>query len=593
MVLPASRRMLLCLAVLGVLSGCSGGGSGDSSGGTSSSSSSSSVGTLNKAEAFRFLNQSTFGATETDAQQLSMLGDVNNRYGLWITQQLAVTPSVNSLAYVLASYPDPVPVGFNPQSLQVARVDQWFQNAMHAQDQLRQRVAYALSQIMVVSQVGALQNLPFATADYYDMLVRNALGDYRTLLEEVTLHPAMGVYLSMLGNQKADVTGTIRPDENYARELMQLFTIGLVELNLDGTARLDVAGQKIPTYNQATIEGFARVFTGWKWACPSTNLNCTFANTRVQVSPVSGFNQIKPMQFYADQHETGTKQVLSYPGTVLTTIPAGQTGAKDLDDALDNIFNHPNVAPFISKQLIQKLVTSNPTPAYVQRVATVFNNDGSGQRGNLAAVVRAILLDSEARVTPAGTAVNTAGKMKEPLLRITQLWRTYGAAAASGRYIASTNFGGGGIAAPLTNYGQGPLQSPSVFNFFSPFYAPPGEIANQNLVAPELQLANEFLNTTLTNFFWTQANNRTTAQTQANPDTVVINTVEEIALAANSESLINRVADKLLGGADQMSPTLKAQAKTQIERSAATATATRVADAIYLVAGSPEYALQR
>jgi hypothetical protein len=216
-----------------------------------------------------------------------------------------------------------------------------------------------------------------------------------------------------------------------------------------------------------------------------------------------------------------------------------------------------------------------------------------GVRGNLSAVVRAILLDSEARTAPSGTAVNTAGKTKEPLLRITQLWRAYGANAASGKFIASTNFGGGGIAAPSTNYGQGPLQSGSVFNFFSPFYAPSGEIANGNLVAPELQLANEFLNTTLTNFYWTQANNRTTAQTQANVDTVVINTAEEMTLAANSDALLNRVAEKLLGGADQMSATLKTQAKAQIERSAATAAATRVADAIYLMAGSPEYALQR
>ncbi len=445
-------RILYSLALL-FLAACSG-GSGGSGGGGGSSSSASSVtpANISQAEGFRFLNQTTFGATEASAQQLIALGDP--AYSRWIDQQLLVTPSINTLSTTLVAYPDPLPTNFNIANLHANRVEQWFQNAMTASDQLRQRVAFALSEIMVVSQVGALQNLPFATADYYDLLVRNALGDYRTLLEEVTLHPAMGIYLSMLGNQKAVPATNIRPDENYARELMQLFAIGLVELNLDGTPKLDSGGQPIPTYNQAIIEGFARVFTGWKWACPTTTPVCTFANTRVQAAPVAGFNQVKPMQFYADQHETGTKQVLSYTGATVTTIPAGQTGPQDLTMALDNIFNHPNVGPFISKQLIQKLVTSNPTPAYVQRVATVFNNDGTGKRGNLGAVVRTILLDSEARTAPSGSGVNTAGKMKEPLLRITQLWRAYGAAAASGRFIASANLGGG-IAAPSTSLWSG------------------------------------------------------------------------------------------------------------------------------------------
>lgn len=585
MAVSASQKVLLCLSLMGLLTGC--GGGGGSSSGSGSSSSAPPLASITQAEAYRFLNQSTFGATEASTQQLIALGDP--AYSRWIDQQVNLLTSNASLNTVVAAFPDPVPTGFNRQTLHGNRVDYWFQSALSGSDQLRQRVAWALSQIMVVSQVGALQNLPFATADYYDMLMRNALGDYRILIEEVTLHPAMGVYLSMLGNQKANPAANIRPDENYARELMQLFTIGLVELNIDGTPRLDGSGQPIPTYNQAIIEGFARVFTGWKWACPTTAPNCTFANTRVQVDPVAGFNQVRPMQFYADQHETGTKQVLNYPGATVTTIPANQSGGQDLTMALDNIFNHPNVGPFIGKQLIQKLVTSNPSPAYVQRVATVFNNDGTGRRGNLAAVVRAILLDSEARNAPGGA---TAGKLKEPLLRITQLWRAYGATAASGRTNAAANFGGG-IAAPSSNYGQGPLQSASVFNFFSPFYAPPGEISNQNLVAPELQLATEFLNTTLTNFFWTQANNRSTSQTQTNPDIMVINTQEEVGLAGDSEALINRVARRLLGGTDQISATLKAQAKAQIERSAATATATRVADAIYLVASAPEYALQK
>ena len=402
----------------------------------------------------------------------------------------------------------------------------------------------------------------------------------------------MGIYLSMLGNQKANTATNIRPDENYARELMQLMSIGLIELNMDGTARLDATGAQIPTYNQNIIEGFARVYTGWKWACPSTNQNCTFANTRAELAPVANFNQVKPMQFYSDQHETGTKQVLTYSGAAMSVIPANQSGAQDLKDALDNVFNHPNVAPFIAKQLIQKLVTSNPSPAYVQRIAQVFANDGSGKRGNLAAVVKALLLDSEARTAPTGAAVATTGKVKEPLLRITQFWRAYSARAASGRITTAGNFIVGGALSPSTTTGQGPLQSGSVFNFFSPFYAPPGEIADANNVVPELQLATEFLNTQVTNQFYNYAFLATSGRT-VGADVIVIDITAETAVAADATALVNRVADRLLGSNALLSTTLRSQTIAQVNRSATTATATRVGDAIYLISGSPEYGVLR
>lgn len=545
-----------------------------------------------KVEAYRFLNQATMGATETEAQRLIGLGDSSNAYGRWIDAEIAkpastLRPHVETAYVTLAAG-----ANFNLVQLNAPRVEKWFENALRGDDQLRQRVAFALSQIMVVSQVGALQNLGFATADFYDMLSRNAFGNFRVLLEDVTLHPAMGVYLSMLGNQRA-VSGTnLRPDENYARELMQLFAIGLVELNTNGSTRLDSAGQPIPTYDQTAIEGFARVFTGWKWACPSTNANCTFNNVRPQIVPVAGYNQVLPMRLYPEQHEPGSKQLLNYPGVALANglLPAGQTGAQDLAAALDNIFNHPNVGPFIAKQLIQKLVTSNPSPAYVQRVAERFNNDGSGRRGNLEAVVRAVLLDSEARSAPTGS---NAGKVKEPVLRLTQFWRAYGARAASGRFAVQAGTFPGGVS---TIFGQGPGQSPSVFNFFSPFYAPPGEISTGNLVAPELQLATEFLNTEVTNFFWTQAIRRTTAQTNLGADIMFIDTTAEQGVVADSAALLDRVAEKLLGGATQMSTTLRTEARAQIDRTTAgTANAnnTRVADAIYFVVTSPEFVLQR
>ena len=593
---PGSTKGFLhrCLVVVAAAALASCGGGGGSSGGSSGSSISAPP--VSKVEAFRFLNQGSFGATEAEASRLIALGDSNTAYTRWIDAQVA-KPASLLLPALEAAYPNPVPQGFNIGSLNAVRLETWFNNVVYGEDQLRQRVAFALSEIMVVSQVGALLNLPNATADFHDMLARNAFGNYRTLLEEVTLHPAMGVYLSMLGNQKA-VTGTnLRPDENYAREMMQLFSIGLVELNSDGSNRLDASGQPIPTYNQEIIEGYARVFTGWKWACASTVTTCTFANTRPQLAPATGYNQVKPMQLFADQHETGTKRVLAYSGSTLTngTIPANQSGAQDLKDALDNVFNHPNVGPFISRQLIQKLVTSNPSPAYVQRVAEKFNNDGSGRRGNLEAVVRAILLDSEARGAATGTQAAYAGKLKEPLLRLTQLWRAYNARSASGKIGAARNFAGGAAAV----FGQAQGSSPSVFNFFSPFFAPSGEIADAGRVAPEMQIATEYANTQIANFFWVQSLSRTQLATTLNADDMFINTTDELAIAADSEALVNRVAEKLLGGSTQMSAALKSETKAQIERTAVpttnptTALATRTADAIYLIVTSPEFALQR
>ncbi len=569
----------MALLAMGLLSAC---GGGDTAATPSAPPPPVPVASVSKPEAFRFLNQASFGATETEAARLISMGNINTAYAAWIDAEIA-KPASTLLPAVEAAYPNPVPVGFNIASLNAPRVEKWFANTLRGSDQLRGRVAWALSQIFVVSQIGALQNLPSATADFYDLLARDALGDYRTLLQDVTLHPAMGVYLSMLGNQKAVAGTNLRPDENYAREVMQLMSIGLVELDLDGSVRRDAGGQPIPTYDQSIIEGFARVFTGWKWACPTTNPACTFTNVRPQIAPLPGYNQILPMRLYAAQHETGTKKLLSG-----VTLPANQSGEMDLQMALDNIANHPNVAPFMSRQLIQKLVTSNPSPAYVRRIATLFNNDGTGRRGNLAAVVRAILLDAEARPAGQGIAPVAPGKVKEPLLRLTQLWRAYDARAASGKTGVARNFGGG-----VSNvFGQGPGLSPSVFNFYSPSYAPPGEIANQGMVAPELQLATEYLNTQVTNYFWTQAVARTITQSPAlNVDDMYIDTSEEIGVAADSTLLVNRVAERLLGGATNISPELATLVRAQVDRS--TSANTRVADAVYFIAISPEYTLQR
>lgn len=567
--LPAAVAAGVCF----LAAACGGGGSG----GSGSAPPPPAGPPVSRAQAFSFLNQTTFGATEAEAQRLIALGDSTNAYGRWIDQQLQ-QPASLQLPHVQAAYaalPQPVQ---NIGRLNDDRVDIWFRNVVNGPDQLRQRVAFALSEIMVVSQQSVLQAFPFALADYYDMLARNAFGDFRQLMEAVTLHPAMGLYLSMLGNRKPDAARNIRPDENYARELMQLFTIGLIELNPDGTPRRDAQGQMIPTYDQSVIEGFAHVYTGWNWAGAAS-----FGQARPTLE-----NQVQAMQAYSAQHDTEAKKVLSYPGAALTQIPPRSPAdpAADLRDALDNIFNHPNLGPFISRQLIQRLVTSNPSPAYVQRVANVFANDGSGRRGNLGAVVRAVLLDPEARDPPATAA---AGKLKEPLLRVTQLWRAYGGRTESGRFNVQN---------PTAVTGQGPLQAPSVFNFFSPFYAPPGEIADQGLVAPELQIATEYLDTLLTNYLFVQTFCYTSApvtgcpavRPEVRPDLVFIDVGTEVGLANDPTALVDRIAQKLLGG--PASAMLQTQARAAVERAPASLAGLRVAEALYLVASSPEYARQ-
>jgi uncharacterized protein (DUF1800 family) len=285
------------------------------------------------------------------------------------------------------------------------------------------------------------------------------------------------------------------------------------------------------------------------------------------------------MKAFAPEHATGEKQLLVYPGAQDSLLPAGRTAAEDLDDALDNVFNHPNVGPFVTKQLIQKLVASNPSPAYVERVSAVFDDDGEGRRGNLGAVVRAILLDDEAREAPRGAA---AGKVREPLLRLTQLWRAYDARAASGAYVDID---------PTAILGQGPLTAPSVFNFFSPSYAPPGPIADADLVAPEMQLATEYQNTLTANFFYVQAFRRNSESNVTDPDDVVIDISEDLRFAPTPEALVGAVANRLLGG--EISDALRDQVEQQVARVSPWNGERRVAEAIWLIATSPEYAVQR
>lgn len=571
---------------------------------------------ITRLDAHRFLLQTTFGPREADIRRLLEMGYAANGYKRWIDEQIEKPMSL-SLPATIAAVPNPRPENFNPDFAHKERREVWAQNALYGEDQLRQRVAFALSQIMVVSGTGALFQFPWATADYYDVLVKNAFGNYRKLLEEVTLHPAMGIYLSALGNQKAVEGTNLRPDENYAREMMQLFSIGLVQLNMDGTKKRDSRGQPLPTYDQNTISGFARVFTGWRWDCPLYLVPgaCNFESANPDRWPATGFNQAKPMRLYEEQHEAGIKQLLTYSGVALTNgrVPANQGGVKDLKDALDNVFNHPNVGPFISRQLIQKLVSSNPSPEYISRIASIFNNDGTGVRGNLRAVVTAILLDPEAR-NPAN--LETGGKLKEPILRLTQLWRTYNATSPSGVFGA-INWGCDNPGCTSMQYtGQSPLDSPSVFNFFSPSYSPPGEISRAGLVAPEMQLANENLHTQMHNFISEQISQaipkpagNAVDVTSRDKKKIYMNIDIETSVADDVDKLLNVVSERLLGDASLLSQESRAAFRTHLATSktdlccasdptkrADISTERRyrqIFDAIYLVATSPEYAVQQ
>jgi len=438
-------------------------------------------------EASRFLVQAGFGGNYETIDSVARQG-----FEAWIDAQMALPPQsyLDTTWMIWDHFVDayidewgPLAIENNPNVLPYFFYWRmaWWQNTMKGQDVLRQRVALALSEILVVSEVGELNVSGPGLASYYDLLYQQAFGNYRDLLLDVTLHPSMGFYLDHINNPKADLVNNIQPDENYAREIMQLFTIGLYELNPDGTRKLDSNGEEIPTYDNDDIQEFAKVFTGlgpgqyyWPWQ--------DFSG--VPVTWGAGFNDFPgtvnltvPMQMFPAWHEPGPKYLLR--GAV---VPGGQPAMQDIEDAVDNLFQHPNVGPFIGRQLIQRLVKSNPSPAYVARVAAVFADNGQGTRGDLAAVVRAILLDPEARDC-AWIDDPSNGKLREPLLRAIQLYKAFDLHNAADTYW---NIGIG-----LQAYvDQHVLASPTVFNFFRPDYAPHGPIADAGLVGPEFQIHN-------------------------------------------------------------------------------------------------------
>ncbi len=425
------------------------------------------------AEAARFLLQAQLSASDADIAAVRSLG-----FAPWLEGQVGASLGTTGWDWLNSQGYDNVLSTENYyDSSRQGDFMAWSQ-LMTAPDPVRKRMALALSEFFVVS----LSGLDFswrshAMAHYWDTLCTHALGNYRDLLEAVTLNVAMGYYLNTKGNKKENSSGR-QPDENYAREVMQLFSVGLYLLNADGTLQLDGAGKPQETYTASDVSNLARVFTGYD-VDQSQNVPTVIAQNGGGTRTVGNTAFAKlPMVLTASNHSTLAATFLG------TTIAANTPGADALKTALDTLFKHPNTAPFFCKQMIQRLVTSNPSPAYVARVAAVFANNGAGVRGDLAFVFAAILMDNEAR-GPAGLSATEYGKLREPMLRLVQWARTFGAASASGAWKIED------LSNPGLQLGQSPLRSPSVFNFFRPGYVPPSSALSVGAVAPEFQLVTE------------------------------------------------------------------------------------------------------
>jgi len=436
----------------------------------------------------RFLAHTTLGYTIDDIQAMTET-NMND----WIDNQMLIEPSYNTTPTVeiifqlygacLDELGAECMLNFNLNTYMWRYA--WWNNIMNGDDKLRQRVALALSEILVISDKSMLNQYPHGMANYYDILVKNSFGNYKDILREVTLNPSMGFYLSHINNPKTFPLLNIRPDENYAREIMQLFSIGLFELNNDGSRKTDpLTGLWIPTYDNDDIKGLAKVFTGLsgsKWADENNNTPVTFGKR------FSAYSLVDPMKMYEDWHEPGEKYIVGN-----YTIPAGQFGMEDVEEALDHLFNHPNVGPFLAIRLIQRLVKSNPTPEYIDRVASVFNDNGSGTRGDMGAMIRAILLDDEA-LDCYWTDDPTDGMLRSPILRLTQLLAGLKAETANGKFWNS--------AATFEAWtAQHPLGSPTVFNFYSPEYVPDADFAYLNIAGPEYQILNSSTSSNYVNY---------------------------------------------------------------------------------------------
>ncbi len=531
-------------------------------------------GMISPEQAARFLQQASFGPTLSEIDRVRTLG-----FAAWIDDQISNQPTTLQRPYIESiirdvrgprldlsyNYDDNQNVGGSNTTTAFAR------GAIAGSDQLRQRVAFALSQILVTSQRDPnLSGRPLAMTDFYDIFLRNGLGNYRDILTQVSLHPAMGRYLSHVGNQKARPEINQFPDENYAREIMQLFTIGLWQLNPDGSRKLAPNGQAIPTYDNADITQLARVFTGL-WFGGQNWGSGGYDDLQLSV----------PMTMWPEKHDFDAKQLL---GTLAIPArpPSAENGLRDIQDAVDFLFKHPNTAPFVSRQLIQFLVTSNPSPAYIGRVSAVFTDNGHGKRGDLAATVRAILLDVEARDIRWSLGSASFGRLKDPVQRSMAIARV----GQLARFPGGVNW---------WDYGdfynsalQSPGNAPSVFNFYRPDYRPPGLLTQNELTGPSFQITNSYSSISYVNRLWeiTTSGLSYYDRYQFPPDYRDL-----LQVAADPARLLDRTNLLFCGG--MMSAATRDTILAALSQTTAADPLLRVQLAVFIASAAPEGAIQR
>ena len=519
-------------------------------------------------DASRFLAQASMGYDFETIENVATMG-----YETWIKEQMLLpmhttVDAVNNIkrVYEETILPDEL-YGF------LEFRSAWWNIILNNPDLLRQKVTWCLSQIFVTSAVGSdlFEDVTALSTVYYDLLQRHSFGNYRDLLSAISRNFSMGLYLSHFNNPKSNPALNIHPDENFAREVMQLFSIGLYELNTDGSIKLDVNGKFIPTYDNDDIREFAKIFTGF--GDPVNNEFGVFEEEEVIAESAL------PMKMYDEHHEPGQKKLLK--GQI---VPSGQTGLEDFEDAMDNLFNHPNVGPFIGKAMIQFMVTSNPSPEYIERVASAFNNNGLGVRGDLKAVIKAILLDPEARSCSPQDFLNS-GRLREPLTRFTSLIKAFNPQPLGNNENVYVN--------PMyewtENIGQTPQYSPSVFNFFQPGYQPNGLIADNNLVGPEFQIHNSSTAVAFVNQLNEWVFNESPFEDDIDAGInsgIRMDYGDELALVENPSALVNRL-DILLGAGllTQRTKTIITNAIKQLDNE------DRLPIATYLIMMSPDYAV--
>ncbi|MBA8887892.1 uncharacterized protein (DUF1800 family) [Dokdonella fugitiva] len=536
-------------------------------------------------EASRFLTQATFGPTTADVARLTALG-----YDAWIEEQLARAPTLGAPAVEQVVNARTAAAQSVSQS---QRIQRWYWQAAYAPDQLRQRMAWALSQIFVISdQSSAIGNYIVPMAGYYDMLAKDAFASYRTLLGDVTWHPMMGRYLSSFRNQKPSATTS--PDENYAREVMQLFSIGLVLRDMDFSPILS-NGVEIPTYDQTTITHTAKVFTGFTWSDAPLNPPNFYGGGLTFAA------QYAPMECFGTEHFpasgsgsnnmrhdiTGDDGTTATPKTVVggVTIPPNQTCAQDVGDELDILAAHPNVPPFVSRQLIQRFVTSNPSPQYIERVAQVFDAPGA----NLGDVIKAILMDDEARHPPALASGDHYGKLREPILRLTAVWRAFNAQAQAPDAYGEVKMSAGN--GQTSSFGQGPLESPTVFNFYEPDYQQPGPFADNDRYSPELQILSEASAYSTGNSYYNFSAKAYVGMSNPPTDRPLIDLSSLTANATSPAAMVATIDKSLLYGT--MSANMKATLTGMLANLNGASASEKAWSAIYVTMLSPEFATQR